>query len=244
METPKSFLSFLKNLLLARWRLLLVLLLGVGLPLLVFEQLAVMIWQNKGIFLWDELILRAIHATATPQLDLFALRFTKLGVFWGIFPVATVVGLSLLYRRRWRSLTYLIITLLGSVVINRTAKLLLHRVRPSLWDSITPEFDYGFPSGHAMSSMSFVAVLAILTWGTRWCWLVLLSGSVFVVMIGWTRLYLGVHFPSDVLAGWMVSLAWAFSVSLVVRPHLVKPSLVSEEELTVSEKKAAEMEQV
>jgi undecaprenyl-diphosphatase len=106
------------------------------------------------------------------------------------------------------------------------------------------ELDYGFPSGHAMSSMSFIAALVILTWGTRWCWLVLLSGSLFVVTIGWTRLYLGVHFPSDVLAGWMVSLAWAIGLSLVIRPHLMKPSLVSEEALTVSEEKAAKMEQV
>jgi undecaprenyl-diphosphatase len=243
-KQPKSFLSFLEKLLLARWQLLLMLLLGVGLPLLMFEQLAVIIWQNKGGFPWDEPILLAIHERATPQLDAFAVRFTKLGVFWGVFPVTTVISIALLYWRRWRSLTYLLVTLLGSIFINRTAKEFLHRMRPHLWDSMASELDYGFPSGHAMSSMSFIAALVILTWGTRWCWLVLLSGSLFVVTIGWTRLYLGVHFPSDVLAGWMVSLAWAIGLSLVIRPHLMKPSLVSEEALTVSEEKAAKMEQV
>ena len=244
-KQPKSFLSFLKKLLLARWRSLLVLLLGVGLPLLVFEQLAVVIWQNKGGFPWDEPILLAIHERATPQLDAFVVRFTDLGVYQGVLPAAIVISMALLYWRRWRSLTYLLVTLLGSVFINRTAKVLLHRVRPHLWDSIVSKLDYGFPSGHAMSTMTFIAVLVILTWGTRWCWMVLLSGSLFVVMIGWTRLYLGVHFPSDVLAGWMVSLAWAIGVSLVIRPHLAKPSMVSEEALTVGEEKAAaEMEQV
>lgn len=243
-KQPKSFLDFLKKLLLARSRSLLVLLLGVGLPLLVFEQLAIVIWQNKGGFPWDEPILLTIHQTVSPQLDAFAVRFTNLGVYQGVFPVATVIAIALLYLRRWRSLTFWLVTLLGSVLINRTAKLLMHRVRPSLWDSITPKLDYGFPSGHAMSSMSFVAALVILTWGTRWCWLVLLSGSLFVLTTGWTRLYLGVHFPSDVLAGWMVSLAWAIGVSLVIRPHLAKPSLVSEEALTVAEEKAAEMEQI
>lgn len=241
---PKSFLTFLKKLLLARWRALLVLLLGVGLPLLVFGQLAIVVWQNQGGFPWDETILRAIHARATPQLDAFAVRFTKLGVYWGVFPLATVISIALLYWRRWRSLAYLLTTLLGSASINRTVKELLHRVRPSLWGSDAPEFDYAFPSGHAMSSMSLVAALVILTWGTRWCWFVLLSGSLFVLGIGWTRLYLGVHFPSDVLAGFMVSLAWAIGVSLLIRPHLARPSLISEEALTVSEEKAAdEMEQ-
>jgi membrane-associated phospholipid phosphatase len=240
---PKFFLSFLQKLLLARWRSLLVLLLGMVLPLLVFEQLAVVIWQNQD-FSWDDSILLAIHQRATPQLDTFVTRFTKLGVYWGVVPVAGAISMAFLYLRRWRSLTFLLTATLGSAFINRIAKALLHRVRPALWNSVSPELDYGFPSGHAMSSMSFVAALVILTWGTRWCWLVLLSGSLFVGAIGWTRLYLGVHFPSDVLAGWMVSLAWAIGVSLVIRPHLVKPSLISEERLTVAEEKAAELEQV
>lgn len=158
-----------------------------------------------------------------------------------MFPAATVISFGLLYGRRWRSLTYFLTTLVGSVIINRTAKEFLHRVRPHLWDSAVLKLDYGFPSGHAMSSMSFIVALVILTWGTRWCWLVVLSGSLFVATIAWTRLYLGVHFPSDVLAGWLVSLAWASGVSLVIRPHLTKPSLVSEEALTVSEEKAAEV---
>ncbi|MBE9019821.1 phosphatase PAP2 family protein, partial [Chroococcidiopsidales cyanobacterium LEGE 13417] len=111
-----------------------------------------------------------------------------------------------------------ITTLLGSIIINRTAKVLLHRVRPHLWESPAPEFDYGFPSGHAMSSMTLVVVLVILTWGSRWRWWVLAAGTIFVLVIGWTRLYLGVHYPSDILAGWMASIAWAVGVSWVIRP--------------------------
>jgi undecaprenyl-diphosphatase len=68
-------------------------------------------------------------------------------------------------------------------------------------------------------------------------------GSPFVVAIAWTRLYLGVHFPSDILAGWMVAIAWAIGVSVVLKPHLFKPSSVSEEKLTVKEKEEARMEQ-
>lgn len=241
-KQPKSLIEFVTKLLLARWRLLLLLLLGVGLPLLVFEQLAIIIWQNTGGFPWDESILLAVHAAATPQLDRFAVLFTKLASFRGGLAATVAVGIVLLYLRRWRSLTYWVITLAGTGLINHTAKEFLHRVRPALWSSLTPELDYAFPSGHAMTSMSLAAALVILTWGSRWSWLIGLGGALFVPTIAWTRLYLGVHFPSDILAGWMVSLAWAIGVSLAIRPHLTKPSLVSEEALTIEEEKAAEAE--
>jgi undecaprenyl-diphosphatase len=213
----QSFLSFLKHLLTKHWRSLLLLLIGVYLPLQVFGELAEEVWENDGGFPWDVPLLLAIRTTARPQLDIFAVTLTRFGVFWGVFPVAAVVVLILFRQRRWRSLAYLTTTLLGSIVINRTAKVLLHRVRPHLWESPAPEFDYGFPSGHAMSSMTLVAALVILTWDSRWRLPVLVVGGLFVLAIGWTRLYLGVHYPSDILAGWMASVGWAVGVSLLLR---------------------------
>ncbi|WP_348233825.1 phosphatase PAP2 family protein [Trichocoleus sp. DQ-U1] len=237
-KLPSSFLSFLEKLLVAYWRSLLLLLIGVCLPMLVFEELALVVLQNQGGLPWDETLLLAVHKIAQPQVDVFAATLTKFGVFWGVFPVATVISLVLLRLKKWRSLAYLLTTLLGSILINRTAKLLLHRVRPNLWESISPEFDYAFPSGHAMSSMTLIAALVILTWNSNWCWLVLAVGSVFVLAIGWTRIYLGVHFPSDILAGWMVSIAWSIGVSLLIQPHLTKPSTIPEDELTVDEEES------
>jgi undecaprenyl-diphosphatase len=208
---------------------LLLLLIGVFLPLKVFGELAEEVWENEGGFPWDVPILLAIHSTAQPQLDVFASTLTKLGVFWGVFPVASVISLNLFIQRQWRQFAYLITTLLGSIIINRTAKVLLHRVRPHLWESPSPEFDYGFPSGHAMSSMTLVAALLILTWGSRWFWLVLIVGSLFVLAIGWTRLYLGVHYPSDILAGWTASIAWAAGVSMLLKPHRSKRTSLERE---------------
>ncbi len=231
----QTFLKFLKHLLVAHWRSLLVLLVGVYLPLQFFGELAEEVWENEGGFPWDVPILLVVHATSQPQLDVLAATLTKFGVFWGVFPIASLIAIGLLIRRRWRSLAYLLTTLLGSIVINRTAKVLLHRVRPHLWESPSPEFDYGFPSGHAMSSMTLVAALVILTWNSRWRWPVLVTGGIFVLAIGWTRLYLGVHYPSDILAGWMVSVAWAVGVSLLIRPYLTKPSAVDDGERTEGE---------
>ncbi|XGV98343.1 MAG: phosphatase PAP2 family protein [Leptolyngbya sp. BL-A-14] len=217
-KQPRSFLQFLWQILVARWQLLLLLAIGVCLPLLVFEQLAVVIWRNPDAFSWDDSILLAIHVTAQPRLDQIARTLTPFGVFRGVFPAGVIVALALLYLRRWRSLAYWLITLSGSIVLNRTAKVWLHRVRPSLWDT-PPELDFAFPSGHAMSSMTFVAALLLLTWGSRWSVWVASLGSAFVVAIGWTRLYLGVHFPSDILAGWLIAIAWAIGVSLIIQPQ-------------------------
>lgn len=230
----QSFTYFLKKLLSDRWRSLLMVLVGVTLPLLIFGTLAIVVLENKGGFPWDEPILLAVHQVAQPQLDILAETLTKFGVLWGVFPVASVTTIALFYQRKWRSLAYLLITIPGSHFINHTAKGLLHRVRPHLWSSLSPEFDYSFPSGHAMSSMTLIAVIVILTWGTRWRWLILSFGSLFVVAIGWTRLYLGVHFPSDILAGWMVSLAWSVGVSLILRPHSTK-AIASNQEQAASE---------
>ena len=211
----QSFRRFLQSWLKQHRAGLLLLLLGVFLPLQIFGALAEDVWEHQGGFPWDVPLLLAIHTTANPQLDAIASLLTKFGVFWGVFPVAIALAVVLLLQRRWHALTYFVITLVGSIGINRTAKLLLHRVRPHLWQSPAPEFDYGFPSGHAMSSMTLVAALVVLTWGSRWCWCVLLLGGAFVLTIGWTRLYLGVHYPSDLLAGWSAAVAWCLGVRLL-----------------------------
>lgn len=232
-----AFLGFLKQVLQAHWQSLLLICIGVGLPLVLFEQLTIAIWQHQGGFLWDEPILLAIHGSTTETLDRLAPMLTKLGGFKGVTLMTTLLSLWLLWQQRWRSLIYLLTTTIGSGLINRIAKGLLHRVRPSLWESLSPESDFAFPSGHATASMTFVAALVILTWGTRWSWLVFLGGSSFVVAIAWTRLYLGVHFPSDILAGWFVSIAWAIAISLVIRPHLVASTPTEEVHLTRQEER-------
>lgn len=230
----QSFLSFFTTVLTKRWRSLLLLFVGVAVPLLIFEQLAAEIWRSQGGFAWDQAILMAIHNRAQPRLDRVASVLTHFGTYWGVFPATIAIAAALLAVRQWRSLAYWLTTMTGCMLINRTAKVLLHRVRPDLWLSPAPELDYSFPSGHAMSSMTFVVALVILANGTRWQWLLAGLGGGFVSAIGWTRLYLGVHFPSDILAGWMVSVAWAIGVSLLIRPNAVPSHLPRPSELAIS----------
>lgn len=202
-------------------RSLRLLVLGVYLPLQIFAVLALRIWGLEGGLSWDMAIITAIHESAGAALDPIAQVATHLGsasiVAIGVVALAPLLVL----RKRWRSLVYLGITLFGGGALNLLAKVVWHRTRPHFWESGYPlPQDFSFPSGHAMTSMLFVAALVVLTWKTRWSGIVLVLGAAYVLTIGWTRVYLGVHYPSDIVAGWLLALAWAIGISALVKPVL------------------------
>jgi membrane-associated phospholipid phosphatase len=214
----QSLTNFLKKTRSLLWRLL-----GVYLPFLIFSILALKIWNAQAgfSFPWDIPILMAIHQTAQPQLDTFASTLTQLGGFHGAFPIFGATALVLIYQKKWRKFVYLATTGLGNAIINQTVKVLMHRERPHLWESTYHHYGYAFPSGHSMTSMTLILVIIILTWKTSWRLPATILGSLFVLAIAWTRLYLGVHYPSDILAGWMVAIAWVIGVTLTIKPNLI-----------------------
>jgi membrane-associated phospholipid phosphatase len=224
----QSFFKFFPSFLIANWGSLLLLLIGVYLPLQIFELMAVKVWQNEGGFPWDVPILLAIHQTVQPQLDILAVILAKIGSPKTLIPILLVIALALILKKRWRLSAYLLTTGIGSAIINHAAKVFMHRARPHLWEPTHHKLSFAFPSGHAMASMTFVVILVVLTWGTRWRLPVLIFGILFVPTIAWTRLYLGVHFPSDILAGWLVSLAWTVGVYLLIRPHWSATNIVDD----------------
>lgn len=202
---------------------LFLLLLGVYLPLQIFALLAIAILHNGEGLSWDVSLSSYIHATAKPQLDVFASFLTEFGYLKGITPTILLVSLFLVIRQQWHRLAYLLTVECGAILISYAAKLFFHRARPHLWKLFLPlPLDYSFPSGHSLLSMILLVALVHLTWGSRWCKWVMLVGGLFVVGIGWTRIYLGVHYPSDVLGGWMLAIAWGISVNLTFQSPLVK----------------------
>ncbi|MBF2076246.1 MAG: phosphatase PAP2 family protein [Synechococcales cyanobacterium C42_A2020_086] len=225
----QSFIVFLGQWWRWHWKPLLFLF-GTYVPLAIFAILALQIWQLEGGLAWDIAIMQAIHAAAQPTLDQIVPIVTKFGTQWGVIPVSLAISVGFLYGRRWRFLLYWLLTVAGCRLINWGAKLWLHRARPNLWEH-PPVPEFSFPSGHAMLSMGFVMALIVLTWNTRWRGWVAGLGSLFVVTIGWTRLYLGVHYPSDIVAGWMLSIAWVTGVSLVVNPLASAPQTPSHQQI-------------
>jgi membrane-associated phospholipid phosphatase len=197
---------------------LILLLLGIYLPLQILIVLLYAVQTHEGALSWELPILLAIHDQTGAKLNLLAETLTRLGSFKTTTPIVAGMTLSFLWFRRWHYSFYTVMTFLGAITISYTGKIIIHRARPHLWELFYQiGSDYSFPSGHAMSSLSFALILMILTWNSSWRWLTLIFGSLFAIAIAWTRLYLGVHYPSDIIGGWLIAIAWSMVVLLAGR---------------------------
>lgn len=153
----------------------------------------------------DAQILLYINSLSTPWLDSVMLTVTHFGDVATVLLVTFFVA-SILYRfEKYQQLLFLVTSIAGALVVNSGLKLLFARQRPDLWELLTHESTFSFPSGHAALSSALALSIIILVWKTRWRWLATGVGAVYVIAIGFSRMYLGVHYPSDVLAGWFVS---------------------------------------
>ena len=170
--------------------------------------------MEGGTQKFDDSVLLWMNRHASPVLTDVALTVTALGagtVVWLVVIVASVFLWS--SRHRW-SVALLWVSIVGSGLINSVMKLFFNRPRPQLFPWRAPYAGLSsFPSGHSMTSMVCYATLAYLvarlepnrflrrfTFGVA---------VLIVVMIGLSRMYLGVHYPTDVLAGFTMGLAWA-----------------------------------
>ncbi|MGJ7903286.1 phosphatase PAP2 family protein [Lysobacter sp. 1R34A] len=196
------------------WLLLLVFV-GLLTPLWGFAELADEIHEQEAI-VFDVPVLEYAHGLAREGYDKFFVLISRIGYLHGVVPFDIALVVALIARRRFREGSFAALALGGSALLNIAAKQFFARERPSLWESIAPEHNYSFPSGHAMGSMTLAATLILLSWNTRWRWPVLALMAAFVPLVGFSRLYLGVHFPSDILAGWAVATAWVVAVYLIV----------------------------
>ncbi|MBG8556033.1 phosphatase PAP2 family protein [Hymenobacter guriensis] len=195
-------------------RLLLTLLLGFILPWVVFLKVGQEVWEDKG-FLLDRLILQGLHHFESPGGDALAVWLAQAGgTRWTPLLEAAVLA-GLLLARQWRAALFFLVAVGGAGLLNLFAKLLLARARPDFWVSIAPETSYSFPSGHAMAATALALTLGILLWPTRGRWVAVVLGAAWALLMGWSRMYLGVHFPSDVLAGWVGSVGWVWGVHLL-----------------------------
>lgn len=197
-----------------RW-LVLTLFAGVFVPLAIFGVLAEDVWLHEG-FGWDTTILLAVHRHASPALDRAALLLTNLGAPTLMIGCTVLVLAFLAFRRRIVAAIFVALAVGGASTLNLLAKLLFQRHRPTLWPQLTPETDYGFPSGHAMVTLAVLVAFITLLWPTRWRWFALLAGVGFAFLVGSSRIYLGVHYPSDVIAGWCAAIVWVCGVRVIV----------------------------
>lgn len=187
---------------------------GLGLctaGLLLFGLLATLVMRGTTQRA-DEAALLWLYGRSSPRLDAWALQVTALGSS-AVVVMMVVIASAFLWvgRHRW-SVVLLWVAMLGGAVLNYTLKEAFARPRPMLWERVYAGHP-SFPSGHAMSAVVIYGTLAYLvarlepsramrrlTFGVA---------ALVITLIGLSRVYLGVHYPTDIVAGYLAALAWA-----------------------------------
>ena len=143
---------------------------------------------------------------------------TALGYYWVVLPLLAAV-VTVFFVEGWRlSATLLLISTVGGFLLTTFLKEVFERPRPELFYSGYSASFYSFPSGHATVAVGFYGALTlILAYRLRGFarWVVVGVGVSLVLLIGFSRLYLGVHYPTDVLAGYLAAPLWLVFVGAV-----------------------------
>lgn len=201
--------------LLARhWTQLALLLLGVLAPLLLVADLVGDVFRGGG-FPWDQGLLTWYAAHRTPELTAGAKALALIGGV-RVLPILTGLIALALYRFGTRAHAWFVIAAVaGATGLNVLAKVAFQRPRPDQLVAVLAEPGYSFPSGHAMANMALGVALALIFARGR-TWPLAALGLVWGLLVGVSRNYLGVHYPTDVLAGFATSTAWVTGLYLIL----------------------------
>ncbi|MFN6486784.1 MULTISPECIES: phosphatase PAP2 family protein [unclassified Nostoc] len=158
----------------------------------------------------DEAILLLIQKLHTPLRDRIMLSITFLGDPVVMLISSLGLAISPLYYNRHRETTILGIAGVGAILLNCLMKLLFGRARPALWKHIINVGQHSFPSGHAMVSIVIYGFTAYILAKQfpQWRLQIYALTVVLIAAIGFSRLYLGVHWLTDVTAGYGAGLVW------------------------------------
>ena len=171
---------------------------------------------------FDRAANQTVHDHAREPVTGWAFVLTALGSTYVLVAVALAAALGLWLRGRWRSALALIVAYAITDATVAVAKLVVSRPRPDA--NLTEAGGFSFPSGHSAMSMAVYGCLAFAL--ARTCRgfpraACALAGAAIVVAIGLSRIYLGVHYPSDVIAGWITGAA-IFIATWLIAPRVIR----------------------
>jgi membrane-associated phospholipid phosphatase len=194
--------------------------------------------EHDGVAGLDQPVLNDAIALRTATNTRLLTWFTHLGGPLGMTIIASLITVAMVWR--WRSRTPLILMLIavaGSLAMTTVGKAVVGRARPPLSEAVPPyEYAFSFPSGHALNSTviaGMVAYLVIRRLKTQWARVLsVVLAVLWAVAMGLSRVFLGHHWLTDVMFGWLIGAAW---LALLITSHRlfltirrVKPAAAAE----------------
>jgi len=182
-----------------------------------------------GLLPFDVPVADTVRGLGIPA-DLWA-GITALGGGVILVPVGTALGVAALVTGRYRLTLVVAVVLLGGTLFTEGVKLAVARPRPP-WEHLVEAAGLSFPSGHSLNSAATYGLLAVVAWRTARVApalrvVAVVAGILLPCAIGLSRVALGVHYPSDVLAGWLAGAAFvAAGAVLIAVTHAMTPGNV------------------
>jgi len=179
---------------------------------LLLGEIAEDIMKGEPLTLADAQLNAWLYTHRSPHLTTTFLIVTSLGSTVVASFIAVIAGLYLLWRRQTYWIAAVWLSVFGGMLLNKFLKYVFHRPRPQFNDPILNLTSYSFPSGHTMAATVLYGVLAVLlvtkVKRKRSKVLITLSASLLIALVGFSRMYLGAHYLSDVLGAIAEGLAW------------------------------------
>jgi membrane-associated phospholipid phosphatase len=168
---------------------------------------------------FDDATRAAVHTFGTPGLTTFMRGVSFLGSTYFLTVITIVVVAAFAWRKWGREAKLFTITMIGAAILNVTLKFAFKRARPVPFFNLTAPESYSFPSGHSLASCCFFAGLAAVLSGRikrrRVRVIFWIAATIMFLLIGVSRIYLGVHYTTDVIAGFAAALTWILVVRFV-----------------------------
>lgn len=174
----------------------------------------ILLYSSNTLDRFDFNIGQNILSLRTPERNAVAIGITTIGDAWSQTLIVVVITTLLLTLQEYKAaIWYALTCLAGALFLNTFFKNMFTRTRPDYVDHLVQESSYSFPSGHAMGTMIIFGALAFVIYRLVKTKMAFKYLGIFyclatAVIIGLSRIYLGVHYPSDVLAGFSLGGAW------------------------------------
>ena len=199
---------------------------------LLFGLIARHIVAGDHLTLLDARVAVWLHMRASAELTRWMWLVSTLHSTGAIICYAGILAIVAFRKRLWRRLSTLALCVLGGMLLNVMLKHAFHRARPHFADAILTLTSYSFPSGHVAATTIFYGLGVLWVFGRtgalRWRALALVSAAWVILLVALSRMVLGVHYLSDVIAGFAEGVAWLALCQIVLaalRRSKIKPEL-------------------